>query len=159
MYGEDIEQETCVGACRVKWFLIWKPWFKKQIASCETLGGFLITCVYTCIPSNGHDRGPQGTDLDENFGIRYSLTRRFRKSQSRGRFRPSRGRKSHFSIFHWFFDFHIFNFPNLSIFICLNWFFKMSKFQNFRNFPKSHFPKSGRAWFHNTIQAQSLAIS
>ena len=35
----------------------------------------------------------------------------------------------------------------------------MSKFQNFRNFPKSHFPKSGRAGVHNIIQAQSLAIS
>ena len=30
-------------------------------------------------PLIGHERGPQGTDLDENFGTPYSLTRRIRK--------------------------------------------------------------------------------
>ena len=30
-------------------------------------------------PLIGHERGPQGTDLDENFGTPYSFTRRIRK--------------------------------------------------------------------------------
>ena len=51
---------------------------------------------------DGHETGPQGTDLDENFGILYCFSRRFRKSQSRGRFRPSRGRKSNIFIFSFF---------------------------------------------------------
>ena len=49
-------------------------------------------------PLDGHESGPQGTDLDENFGTPYHFLRRFRKSQSRGRFRPSRDRKFNFSF-------------------------------------------------------------
>ena len=41
--------------------------------------------------------GPQGADLDDKSIRLYSLSRRFRKSQSRGRFRPSQARKSNFS--------------------------------------------------------------
>ena len=47
---------------------------------------------------DGHERSPQGTDLDEKSGHLYSFSRRFRKSQSRGRFRPSQNRKFDFSI-------------------------------------------------------------
>ena len=50
-------------------------------------------------PLDGHESGPQGTDLDENFGTPYHFLRRFRKSQSRGRFRPSRDRKLNFAFF------------------------------------------------------------
>ena len=47
----------------------------------------------------GHETGRQATDLDENFANPYSFSRRFRKSQSRGRFRPSPNRKFNFSLF------------------------------------------------------------
>ena len=48
---------------------------------------------------DSHETCHQGTDLDDNFGAPYSVLRRFRKSHSRGRFRPSRARKFTFPFF------------------------------------------------------------